>query len=89
MRELNVITAMGFESDNDQLAWQNLALCSQTDPEVFFPERGESTRDAKRVCLGCEVRVKCLQYALEHDEKFGVWGGLSERERRKLKKHAI
>ncbi len=69
-------------------AWQDLALCAQTDPEAFFPEKGGSTREAKRVCRSCEVRAECLEYALEHDERFGIWGGLSERERRRLKRQA-
>ena len=54
--------------------------------EAFFPEKGGSTREAKKVCMACEVRVECLDYALENDERFGIWGGLSERERRRLKK---
>ncbi|MEU4607611.1 WhiB family transcriptional regulator [Kribbella sp. NPDC023972] len=62
------------------------AICAQTDPEAFFPVMGGSTRDAKKICLGCDVRGECLEYALTNDERFGVWGGLSERERRKLKK---
>jgi len=61
------------------------ALCAETDPEAFFPEKGGSTREAKRICSGCEVRAQCLEYALAHDERFGIWGGLSERERRRLK----
>ena len=73
-------------SDVEELAWQEHALCAQTDPEAFFPEKGGSTREAKKVCLSCEVRVDCLEYALEQDERFGIWGGLSERERRRLKK---
>jgi WhiB family redox-sensing transcriptional regulator len=72
-----------------ELAWQERALCAQTDPEAFFPEKGGSTREAKRVCLTCDVRDECLEYALGHDERFGIWGGLSERERRKLKKRAV
>jgi len=60
-------------------------LCAQTDPEVFFPEKGGSVREAKAVCAGCPVRAQCLEHALAHDERFGVWGGLSERERRRLK----
>lgn len=67
--------------------WQELALCAQTDPEAFFPEKGGSTREAKRVCLSCEVRQECLEYALGNDERFGIWGGLSERERRRLKRN--
>jgi len=69
--------------------WQERALCAQTDPEAFFPEKGGSTREAKRICLGCEVRDRCLEYALAHDERFGIWGGLSERERRRLKRGII
>ena len=77
------------QSDDEQLlAWQADALCAQTDPEAFFPEKGGSTRDAKRVCQSCEVRAECLEYALENDERFGIWGGLSERERRKLRRLA-
>ena len=65
------------------------ALCAQTDPEAFFPEKGGSTREAKRVCQSCDVRAECLEYALAHDERFGIWGGLSERERRRFKKRAV
>ncbi|OHU66188.1 WhiB family transcriptional regulator [Mycobacteroides chelonae] len=68
--------------------WESAALCAQTDPEAFFPEQGGSTKEAKRVCQGCEVTAECLKYALKNDERFGVWGGLSERERRQLKKAA-
>ncbi len=70
------------------MSWQDSALCAQTDPEAFFPEKGGSTREAKKVCRTCEVRTECLEYALEHDERFGIWGGLSERERRRLKRGA-
>ena len=69
--------------------WQERALCAQTDPEAFFPEKGGSTREAKKICTGCEVRGECLEYALEHDERFGIWGGLSERERRRLKRRVV
>jgi WhiB family redox-sensing transcriptional regulator len=74
--------------EEDPLSWQADALCAQTDPEAFFPEKGGSTRDAKRICTGCNVKAQCLEYALANDERFGIWGGLSERERRKLKKRA-
>jgi WhiB family transcriptional regulator, redox-sensing transcriptional regulator len=72
--------------DTGDLDWRDRALCAQTDPEAFFPERGGSVREAKRVCRSCEVRAECLEYALENDERFGVYGGLSERERRRLKR---
>jgi WhiB family redox-sensing transcriptional regulator len=74
--------------EEDALAWQADALCAQTDPEAFFPEKGGSTREAKKICTTCEVKAQCLQYALQNDERFGIWGGLSERERRKLRKQA-
>ena len=75
--------------EDDEVAWQADALCAQTDPEAFFPEKGGSTREAKRICEGCEVRSECLDFALENDERFGIWGGLSERERRKLRRAAV
>ena len=75
-------------TDDNPLSWQTDSLCAQTDPEAFFPEKGGSTRDAKKICTSCEVRSQCLEYALENDERFGIWGGLSERERRKLRKRA-
>lgn len=74
--------------DDEVLAWQADALCAQTDPEAFFPEKGGSTREAKRICEQCEVRAECLDYALQNDERFGIWGGLSERERRKLRRQS-
>lgn len=73
----------------DEASWQERSLCAQTDPEAFFPEKGGSTREAKKICTGCEVRSECLEYALAHDERFGIWGGLSERERRRLKRRAV
>lgn len=78
----------GIRNDDEMLAWQADALCAQTDPEAFFPEKGGSTREAKRICESCEVRSECLEYALENDERFGIWGGLSERERRRLRREA-
>jgi len=64
--------------------WAGQALCAQTDPEVFFPEKGGSTREAKKVCAQCFVQAECLDWALTTNERFGIWGGLSERERRAL-----
>jgi WhiB family redox-sensing transcriptional regulator len=79
----------GLLDDLEGPDWQERALCAQTDPEAFFPEKGGSTREAKRICAGCEVRAECLEYALAFDERFGIWGGLSERERRKLKRGVV
>ena len=72
----------------ETLPWAPEAKCLQADPDTFFPEKGGSTREAKRICAECPVRSECLEHALEHDERFGIWGGLSERERRRLKRLA-
>ncbi len=66
--------------------WQSKANCLGVDPDLFFPERGASTKEAKGVCKGCVVRDDCLEYALANGEKFGIWGGMSERERRRIRR---
>jgi WhiB family redox-sensing transcriptional regulator len=65
--------------------WRELAACRGTDLEVFFPERGESAEPARRVCAGCPVRQPCLDYAITNRIASGIWGGLTERERRALR----
>lgn len=67
-------------------AWQAEGLCRVFPDANWFPLRGESTAEAKRICLRCPVRAECLDYALTTRDKFGVWGGTSERERRHLRK---
>lgn len=71
---------------SDPKAWMLDALCAQTDPEAYFPEKGGSMRQAKAMCRSCEVSAECLDYALANNERHGIWGGPSERERRQLKK---
>lgn len=72
--------------------WMLDALCAQIDPELFFPPKSSSSVPAKRICKGfrgsppCPVRSECLEYALRHSERWGVWGGMSERERNRLRK---
>jgi WhiB family redox-sensing transcriptional regulator len=80
---------LGIGAEADAQSWQEQALCAETDPEAFFPEKGGSTREAKKICTGCEVKAQCLEYALANDERFGIWGGLSERERRRLRRRAV
>lgn len=75
-----------FKALARQGEWADEALCAQTDPESWFPEKGGSTLEGKRICQRCPVAAECLDYALENNERFGIWGGLSERERRKLTK---
>lgn len=66
--------------------WRWDALCAQVDPELFYPEpERATTSQARRVCLACPVRAECLADALERNERFGIWGGTSERERRGLR----
>jgi WhiB family transcriptional regulator, redox-sensing transcriptional regulator len=77
-------TKLAFDADDR--AWMLEAKCLDADPEAFFPEKGGSTREAKRICAACPVREECLDYALSNDERFGIWGGLSERERRRAKR---
>ncbi|MDQ4149349.1 MAG: WhiB family transcriptional regulator [Actinomycetota bacterium] len=68
------------------MSWQVRARCVEVDPEIFFPERGGSSRAARAVCNECSVRIECLKYALANREQFGIWGGTSERERRRLRR---
>jgi len=70
-------------------SWQRRANCMGVDPELFFPERGASTREAKEVCRGCVVREDCLEFAIANSEKFGIWGGMSERERRRVRRARV
>jgi WhiB family transcriptional regulator, redox-sensing transcriptional regulator len=67
-----------------EFRWQDLAACVGTDPDAFFPEQGGNSRAAKRICMTCDVREECLQYALDNDEA-GVWGGMSEIARKRIR----
>ena len=67
-------------------SWMDVAECKGMDPELFHPNRGEDTAAAKAVCVKCLARVECLEYALTNNEKVGIWGGTSERERRAMRR---
>ena len=73
-------------SQSEPRVWQEYANCLGVDPDLFFPERGASTKEAKEVCRGCVVRDECLEYALSNGDMFGMWGGMSERERRRIRR---
>lgn len=79
---------------NSDRAWMVDAACTTADPEAWYPAKGSSTREAKQVCNGrkgarpCPVRDQCLAYALKYDQRFGIWGGRSDRERRKMMRQA-
>jgi len=66
--------------------FMTFGACRGTAPDIFFPDRGESLEPAKRICGECVVRDECLEYALDSGERFGVWGGTSERERRRIRR---
>ena len=66
------------------LSWRNRAACQGVDPDVFFPVSDEDAARAKAICATCAVRQACLEYALAHRERDGVWGGATERERRRI-----
>lgn len=65
--------------------WRQEAACKGLDPDLWYPERGDLLVMAREVCARCPVRGECLDFALTEGEKFGVWGGMSERERRILR----
>src|SRR5687767_4591368 len=75
-----------IDGQSETRTWQEYANCLGVVPDLFFPERGASTKEAKEVCRGCVVRDECLEYALSNGEKFGIWGGMSERERRRIRR---
>jgi WhiB family redox-sensing transcriptional regulator len=74
--------------------WRARSACLQADPELFFPvgSTGPAVRQvdqAKRVCAGCQVRSACLEWALDQRQDHGVWGGLTEDERRSLRRRNL
>jgi WhiB family redox-sensing transcriptional regulator len=78
--------AIGLPPVEGKPPWQAFALCSEVDPEMFFPELGQPSAPAKKICAGCEVRTECLDYAMDNGELFGIWGGTSERERKAMRR---
>ena len=66
------------------LTWRNRAACKGIDPEIFFPVSEEDAEPAKEICAVCPVREACLEHALAHREREGIWGGFTERERRRI-----
>lgn len=75
--------------DSDDLEWQKDASCAEIGGDFWHPDKGGSIAEAVSICQGCRVRVECLTFALRHHAtvgRFGVWGGTSERERRRMKR---
>jgi WhiB family transcriptional regulator, redox-sensing transcriptional regulator len=80
------VTVFPVLPDAREADWRDRALCQEVDPEAFFPPKGGSSRQAKAVCRACEVREPCLEYALETNQEFGIYGGTSPDERRVLQR---
>jgi WhiB family redox-sensing transcriptional regulator len=70
----------------EERPWAAFAACRDRDPDLFFPVSADAERDAVRVCAGCSVQLDCLEFALEAKIRFGVWGGMTEKERRSLQR---
>ncbi len=70
----------------DHEDWQALAACKEYPPETFFPNDGVGVEIAKRICSQCVVQEPCLEYALATRQDNGIWGGTSERQRRRILK---
>lgn len=71
-------------TEHDPMPWAVYGNCVGVDSDLFFPERGAPSHEAKAVCRGCEVRDECREFAIEHDERFGIWGGTSYRDRKRI-----
>lgn len=67
-----------------ELGWRQQGACNGLDPSIFFPDSEDGAREAKAICVDCPVRVSCLEHALASREKDGVWGGTTEKERRRI-----
>lgn len=70
---------------NNPPSWSVDTPCAQADPDAWFPEKGGSPAEAKRICADCDVREQCLQWALDNKEHWGIWGGMSEHDRRRIR----
>lgn len=70
----------------EDASWRDAALCAQADPETWFPPKGGSTREAKKICRRCPSVAPCLEFALENSEQWGIWAGTTERERRAMRR---
>lgn len=86
LAEVRAVLARWPLSDEETLAWRQAASCRGVDPELFYPGRGVNPEPARALCRQCPVRAQCLAAALARNEKFGTWGGLTEVERRRVRR---
>jgi WhiB family redox-sensing transcriptional regulator len=68
----------------EERPWVVFSACKDKEPDIFFPEDRKAVRDAVAICATCPVRPECLEYALETDIRYGIWGGTTEKQRRRL-----
>ena len=83
---IDLVEVQRFFREGGPEGWRRLASCHDTDPAIFYPEPKESPKDAQRTCSTCPVKRTCLLESLRTQERYGVWGGLTERERRKIQR---
>lgn len=79
-------TAHAVDASWEDEDWRTLGLCGQKDPDLWFAVGALEHKVAKSICQRCPVRTECLRYALEEPVDHGIWGGLTERERRRLRR---
>jgi WhiB family redox-sensing transcriptional regulator len=70
----------------EERPWAAFAVCRDRDPDTFFPVTADGEREAIRICQGCPVRIDCLEFAMEARVRFGVWGGVTEKQRRSVRR---
>ncbi len=75
--------------DDERFDWQAQGLCRGVEPEVFFPISEEDAWRAKEICTACSVRESCLAFSLANRERYGVWGGVTEKERQDLFRRGV
>lgn len=75
-----------MSTHTDDLSWYEDAECKGKDGNLFYPERGGDVKEALKICGQCPVRLACLDYALRERINHGIWGGTSERQRRKMRR---
>ena len=82
----NGTTLSDFINMGNERKWMDDAACRETDPDLFYPESAVANKDAKKVCQTCSVVTQCLEYALDHPEEWGIWGGTSQEERKVMRR---
>ena len=83
------VLSLPFVGNFRTTEWMDLGLCRDNAPEIFFPSDGAGVEKARKICGRCEVKDLCLEYALVEEIEHGVWGGASERERRRIKRRRV